>query len=532
MNKKIAPIILIISSFIYISYISYLTPLHSDDYHYSKFGLDIQNHIHQYFNWSGRIVADYISPALLSIQYKPLLAIIQTIGFFALIFIVYKIPQNSPFIQREDQHSNKNYWVFLSILSLYILSSPSFGQTNLWVVGSANYMWTALLYIIYIYILLGFLKNTKINFFTYPLALAAGCTNEAAAAIISIASITLLIIYTIKTKKINISLSFYILSFILGSAILILAPGNEVRLDAGSYSEWNNYSILEKITHHFFGKKFLNTIASSVIVYLTLFFFIAYLIKTKINKKNIWINLKTYEKYAIFFFLMAIATNSIMAFSPVYPARSMTTSFLFCLISISFILNSSFFSEKMMKITSIILFSTTIICLISLTPRYESLHQQEIYIKEIAKNNTNNEKLTLPSYFQRWTPFKDFKIDGYYSTISMAKYYGVKNLNVIDPEFDYSILSKAPNLKIKYQNSEYDAYHYKYIDRLIFLKKIIINKKHKEFPKNITFTITYDNGENDIIRKYDEIPLEEGFIVFKTTSSPFNNISKIEISTQ
>lgn len=41
------------------------TPMHSDDYLYALKGLSFESHYKHYIKWSGRVVSDYISPALL-----------------------------------------------------------------------------------------------------------------------------------------------------------------------------------------------------------------------------------------------------------------------------------------------------------------------------------------------------------------------------------------------------------------------------------------------------------------------------------
>ena len=61
--RKDSAALLIIMAIIYalIAYISYYTPMHSDDFPYSVIGLEPSRHFNHYMTWSGRVVADYVS---------------------------------------------------------------------------------------------------------------------------------------------------------------------------------------------------------------------------------------------------------------------------------------------------------------------------------------------------------------------------------------------------------------------------------------------------------------------------------------
>ncbi|WP_407707109.1 DUF6056 family protein [Aeromonas veronii] len=46
---------------------SIFVPMHSDDYFYFNLGLGLTEHLNHYMNWSGRILADYISSIILTL---------------------------------------------------------------------------------------------------------------------------------------------------------------------------------------------------------------------------------------------------------------------------------------------------------------------------------------------------------------------------------------------------------------------------------------------------------------------------------
>ena len=68
-------------SFICLSYfvIEFITPYHSDDYAYSQMAFDFNSHLGQYLNWSGRVVADYLSPFILSLNSHFFISIILSL---------------------------------------------------------------------------------------------------------------------------------------------------------------------------------------------------------------------------------------------------------------------------------------------------------------------------------------------------------------------------------------------------------------------------------------------------------------------
>ncbi|HFG6348781.1 TPA: DUF6056 family protein, partial [Salmonella enterica subsp. enterica serovar Korkeasaari] len=70
--------------------LNYYTPLQSDDYGYAILGYNLEAHLHHYLTWSGRIVADFISPTLLLINNKFLIAAIQTLGVLLVLLLISK----------------------------------------------------------------------------------------------------------------------------------------------------------------------------------------------------------------------------------------------------------------------------------------------------------------------------------------------------------------------------------------------------------------------------------------------------------
>ncbi|ECP3949290.1 hypothetical protein FZQ09_24335, partial [Salmonella enterica] len=130
MRLKLSSYLFLLIAFTGLFFINFFNPLMSDDYGYSLMGFDVDKHIFHYTSWSGRLLADFISPLLLSIKSKALLSAIQSVALLLLIFIICSIAK------AQGREINKG--LYASILSIYFISHPNFGQVNLWIVGSAN----------------------------------------------------------------------------------------------------------------------------------------------------------------------------------------------------------------------------------------------------------------------------------------------------------------------------------------------------------------------------------------------------------
>lgn len=158
--------------------IEYFTPINSDDFFFARLGLGFEPHYNLYMNWSGRLLADYASSALLQINNHFIVSVIIASCATAIFFFISVIP-NIIF----QSTSNNIYWKLLCIASLYWISNPNLGQTTFWIVGACNYLVTSFfitffLYFFYLHIIQ--IKKTKkiMLFAAFVIAVIAGCTNE------------------------------------------------------------------------------------------------------------------------------------------------------------------------------------------------------------------------------------------------------------------------------------------------------------------------------------------------------------------
>lgn len=440
-NKSTASNFLVIALTLYIIGIyilNYLTPMHSDDYAYSIIGFDLSRHIYHYNSWSGRIIADFISPTILSIHWKWLQSLIQTLGVASLLVVISNIPGSTK--------QNKTY-VLLFISLIFFLSHPAFAKANFWVVGSANYLWTSLIYSLYICQILHFLSSKKISIYTYPIALMAGCTNEnASLALIGFTALIFLFDY-LNNNKINFKLLAILALVIAGSYILLAAPGNSVRLAAVAPEEWSRLNIIEKLSWHL-STRFIDTLKMSKLAYLCCIIGIFVQYKAG-NSRKFYDNGKpTNLVLSCIFMLMALGSNLVMAFSPQFPERAMTPSFIFLMFSISISVHSLIDNLRIKKwlVISIITLGVvfTVEYLMTLNV-YSSVHKQQKIRDDIISARTTSD-VRIPDFYFTTTPSNTYKFDTWKNLAAMTQYYNYATLSIYEVNFDYSIINNDKNI--------------------------------------------------------------------------------------
>ncbi|MFR9166418.1 MAG: DUF6056 family protein [Dysgonomonas sp.] len=225
----------VVSVFGVILFLNIKTPVMGDDFTY-KYIFNTTQEVHNfedvvksqqehYRTWGGRTVVHTIAQMLLLTD-SLTMDIFNTCAFLLLIFLIYfHINYRKPF----------SVSLFIGIFLLLWFMLP-FGETVLWITGSANYLWGTL-------IILGFLfpyrayegnRNGKAKDFVFILIMLvagviAGWTNENTAA----AMIVMIVLFLIKYKreKRQIPLWGYsgLLGALIGYFVMIAAPGNSVR---------------------------------------------------------------------------------------------------------------------------------------------------------------------------------------------------------------------------------------------------------------------------------------------------------------
>ncbi|WP_320867556.1 DUF6056 family protein [Phascolarctobacterium sp.] len=213
------------------------TTLIVDDYGYSfcwgKHGRveSIQDIIlsqyNHYFGWGGRSVVHAIAMFFLMFD-KSMFNVSNTLAIGLLSIVIYL----------HAVGKFKLYPGIIIIMSFSFFSfMPAFGQTFLWLTGACNYLWGPLILLSYL-LLYRFQFNCDYNiidkswksFLVFIIGVMAGWTNENTSLAL-IAMISCFIFFAwYNSQRIYLWQILGLVAAVIGSLVLILAPGNQIRL--------------------------------------------------------------------------------------------------------------------------------------------------------------------------------------------------------------------------------------------------------------------------------------------------------------
>ncbi|EBL0201820.1 DUF6056 family protein [Salmonella enterica] len=426
---KMAIAIFIVFSLVYS--IGFITPMNSDDYTYALRELSFSGVKMHYLGWSGRIVSDTISTSLLKFFsphiYNAINSAALTLMVLCWAIIPAKLTRSSP-----------SPYVMIFLFFLYFIANPAFGQTNFWLVGSANYLWTNMFIAIYILISICVSNGNRSNLmlFVYVASsILAGCSNENTSLVVVLISVAYFFIMN-RNKYLLIG----VLGSAIGAGVLLLAPGNLSR--ASTIQDWYNQPLAWRILEHF-SARLPSAMGSYWQVYIA---FIILLISVVLSR-----NSSSKLMFGSFLFMLgAVAANVAFLASPAMPSRALNGALCFMILSTSFIAHSAF--TKFNK-TSIYL-SVTVYAMAFLyfIPSYilyhssiKSISKQTEIREEIINRAKDNkqEQAIIPDYYFPPVLHAGPSLDTFNSE-AMSRYYGI-GLKITPPGFfDYS---KAFNSK-------------------------------------------------------------------------------------
>ncbi|HDF2364441.1 TPA: hypothetical protein PC505_002485 [Morganella morganii] len=408
------------------------TPMHSDDYLYALKGLSISEHLKHYESWSGRIVADYISTAMLSIPelYRAAINASALTLTIYLIFLIGKL---------ERKNDNFDSVKILFIFTLYWISNANIGQTTFWIVGSANYLWTNMFICAYI---LCVIRKSNI-YLTGIFAVIAGCSNENTGAVVVILSLAYYLYNSFNEKCILNRSLVYPISSLAGFIALISAPGNYER--AKSFSAWYSKPISERIVEHLYTR--LPDVISLMWPLLLSIAIIA-IINLYGEKKD-----TKSTSLSLIFLISAVISSFIMFAAPSYPPRSANGTLILMLIATSFMLKNSF-SNKIKSILTSVLFLLSLIYFIPqyvwMYNSYKGAYAQSIVREQLINKQISQGKreLRIPDfYFSKLAKVGD-KFDPYHNKWSYGKYFGVLSVERDIAKLDYSVIMNGKKIAV------------------------------------------------------------------------------------
>jgi len=449
-NKNILYILVLLISALLAFIIHFFTPLHSDDFSYEIRGYSLTQQWDHYLTWSGRLVANFISPLILLIKNKVLIAIIQSLGMIALLHYISQLPK----ITSDNIYKSPNLLTFIIITSLFWLYHPALGQAIFWITGSANYMWTNLIMCVYLLSLLKYYYKEKFSYALPFLALIAGCSNENATPIIMGFTFLLLVSNAFINKKIDFKLGITLILNIIGGAFLILSPGNQARLDrleAWHGVNWRGMSFMDKLGR--FNSNYWEYLKYPVMFLVFLYIIIYLLQPIKIFNKDKKISSLS---ISVIFALGSFTSDFMMFLSPQYPPRSMSGAFLFLLIAISFALyNIVSLSHKNIQLKYLQIACASVLLLLfgkeyftKIFPMYNSAFQQNkvqlAMIKEFQEQEIKDVKIPR-IHFESNYPVRII-FDLYEEPTTYAKYYGFDKVTFYSVNFDFSKIRESNSI--------------------------------------------------------------------------------------
>ena len=175
----------------------------------------VASQINHYFVWGGRTIAHCLVQFFMSID-KLYFDIANTLIFAALIVLIARLA--------EVRLSTKNLlWIVFGMW----LAVPQFMYGMLWLTGACNYLWMTTLQLLFVALILRRSPHSslRITHYALPIAFLAGWSNEAGSIV------TLLIAIALIARRQSIgTAALPLISFTLGLALMILAPGNFERM--------------------------------------------------------------------------------------------------------------------------------------------------------------------------------------------------------------------------------------------------------------------------------------------------------------
>lgn len=331
-----------------------LTPMFADDYNYS-FMWDKSKRIEtivdilhsqymHYMEWGGRTVAHSIGQFLL-MSNEYIQAFLNALVFILLIYLIYWHSQG------ERLNFRSNHFILLLITLFCWTSLPNFGETNIWLIGSVNYLWTTVIILAFLlpYRLKLFstftLKENNFNRFRiFLLGIIAGWTNENTALSV-IVLISIFIIYSYKEKCIESWMIFGFIGLIIGYAILIFAPGNIERSSLIKRPEDYSfilYHVKVPLVVTIEIMKFQALVWIMLVVFLAIILNYCYM--KQYNIKKFYNNNFRQLNFAITLIGVSILNNLIMFAPPSFPLRAGFGSSVFLIIGVL-----SMFNIKVIK---------------------------------------------------------------------------------------------------------------------------------------------------------------------------------------
>lgn len=303
-NKKI---LVLISAYVIMVVLNFLTPLIADDIEYmyktSSFSSILHDEYTQYMTWTGRSVVHIIARLFLLMP-KTVFNLVNPLIYVLLTLLIYKMTtkDNTTFYSFKYFLINVFLWLFV----------PAFGQTILWETGAANYLWGGIIVVSFLFLYHRYYeKEQELSFnpivnsiLLLILGILAGWCNENTSGGMILIVLGYLYFYYQKKKPLRLWMFTGLLGAIFGLFMMITAPGNAVRATYFARSQWSLprklYSGVFSITKTLYENSLALFVLMAVLIVLGIFF----------SKHKEWLRLSYIYLFA------GIATIYVLSLSP------------------------------------------------------------------------------------------------------------------------------------------------------------------------------------------------------------------------
>lgn len=275
----------------------------------------VESQVWHYFNWGGRSITHAILQLTLLAGEKAadILNVAVTLILAAVICLVAGIKKNG-----------RMFGMF-SAIALLIGMNANWKMSMFWQAGAANYLYITVFILLYLYCYLRETDSTKklfgITFWIIPLGLLAGWSNENMGPAVWLTSLAVIGIRLHQHVKIPVWMFLGNISCLLGSVMVIIAPGNFVR---SAEVEENQYGLLWRcfLRGYAQSKAVCEYLFPTLIVLAAMLVISKCILKLPIGKKNLLL------------IVGAVLSWGAMVLSPHYPDRASfgTMVMLICVI--------------------------------------------------------------------------------------------------------------------------------------------------------------------------------------------------------
>ena len=328
-------IAVLIGIFIFLYILNYLTPLSfGDDYLYAFIWQGnsmfvplpedavrvtswqdlIISQCSLYFTWGGRVVGQSLTQFFVWLGKD----IFNVINAFVGTLLIAEL--NWCMNKGKVSMSVRPAMILWTFFVLWLFA-PGFSDVFIWLTGSCIFLWPAVFLLSFLipyvqkyYAFQDEMGNScYYDFAIFFLGLLAGCGNENSVCWVIL---VLLFFLFIEYKKGNSKETWMftgVAGLVLGYAILILAPGNMVRLHSGHGSNWFN---LDLLMHHF-------SILAVVLLFQAFLWYFSLKSVYKLSKEKYWRTALQKDIVLVQILLvLAFGMSATMLFSPEFPTRS------------------------------------------------------------------------------------------------------------------------------------------------------------------------------------------------------------------